>query len=674
MKRLTLLSLIVCFALPVLTQGKKPFAIEDLYRLKTVQDPQFSPDGGTIAFTVTESNLNDGTTNSDIYTIRTDGSGLRRMTNFAGSDTHPRWSPDGTEILFVSTRSKSAQAWMIPVTGGEPRQVTDLPYGVGNPVWTPNGKSILFTTDLFPETGADGEINKRIETRMQEGPLQAYMADSLLYRHWTSWKNGASSHILVYTLDTKTVRDLTPGPYDSPMFSLGGIGFTSSPDGQEVCFVSNRNADLALSTNADLWTVPLSGGRAKNITAANMAYDGDPGYSPDGRYLGYRMQTVPGFESDKFRIALLDRTTGKREILTEELDNWAEDFAWSPDSKSIYFMVQSKGHVPLYKVDVGSKKISMVLDAKTIDAFSVSPDGKGLVFARRAVGEPLELWIAGTDGKNLRRLTYMNKGIEETVDIRPAEEIWISSPTGKKIHTFLVTPHNFDPARKYPLILNVHGGPQTQWADAFRGDWQVYPGSGYIVAFPNPHGSTGYGQKFTEAISKDWAGLVYQDIMAVTDSLARLPFVDSSRMGAMGWSYGGYMMMWFEGHTTRFQAIASMMGVYNLKAMHGATEELWFPEWEFKGTPWKNPKLYEKWSPSSLAGKFKTPTYVSHGQLDFRVPVEQGMQLFTALQRQGVESKFMYFPDEGHLVLKPRNSRLWYGEFQRWFEKHLKNR
>jgi dipeptidyl aminopeptidase/acylaminoacyl peptidase len=382
------------------------------------------------------------------------------------------------------------------------------------------------------------------------------------------------------------------------------------------------------------------------------------------------MQTIPAYESDLFRIALYDRKTGEKTVLTEKFDNWVGEFTWAPDSKSIYFTADVQGHIPLYNLELKSKQVTPVIDVKSIDAIDISPDGKSLAIVRRAVGEPVELWHATTQGKNLRRLTFFNKPLEDSVDIRPAEEMWITSPTGKKIHTFIVKPHNFDPSKKYPLILNVHGGPQSQWADAFRGDWQVYPGSGYIVAFPNPHGSTGYGQDFTAEISKDWGGAVYQDVMAVADSLEKISYVDKDRMGAMGWSFGGYMMMWLEGHTSRFKAIACMMGVYDLTAMHGSTEELWFPQWDLGGAPWES-DLYMKWSPNQYVKNFKTPCLVITGEKDYRVPYPQSLEFFTDLQKMNVQSRLIVFPNDGHWPSGVKSMPLYYNAHLDWFHKYL---
>lgn len=670
MRHIILVALLSIGAVLPAAAQKRAFTIADLYRLQSVEDPQVSPDGRQIAFVVRESNLEKGTTNSEIYLINKDGSNLRRMTNNPAAETHPRWSPDGSSLLFLSTRKDDQQAWIIPVNGGEPRQLTTFSAGVGDAIWSPDRKHILFTSDVYPECGADDSCNHTIASRSEAGPLKAYMADQLLYRHWTTWREGKRTHILAYNLETKQYKDLTPGEFDSPSFALGGTGFTISPDGRELCYVSSHDPHEAENTNKDLWIVDVNGGAPRAITAGNAAYDGDPVYSPDGRFIAFRTQTIPRYEADRFRPALYDRTTGKTTTLLDSFDYWVNDLQWSSDSRTIYFTADVQGHVPLYRYDLRSGTVAEVVDFKTIDAFALVPAGSGIVLVRRSVGEPQELWSCDQAGKNPRRLTTFNSAIEQEVDIRPAEELWIPSPTGKRIHTFIVKPHDFDPRKRYPLILNVHGGPQTQWVDAFRGDWQVYPGSGYIVAFPNPHGSTGYGQEFTAAISRDWGGKVYEDVMAVADSLARLPFVDAGRMGAMGWSYGGYMMMWLEGHTTRFKALAAMMGVYNLKAMHGATEELWFPEYDLGGAPWES-DLYTKWSPNRFVTEFQTPCLVITGERDYRVPYTQSLEFFTDLQRRRVPSRLIVFKNDGHWPANVTSMPFYYNAHLDWFHRYL---
>lgn len=670
MKKVAVLFLALGVMFPAFAQ-KRAFTIDDLYHLKSVSDPQFSPDGQQIAFSVTEYFLEEGKSNTDIYVMNADGSNLRQMTTNPKADYHPRWSPDGKSILFVSTRETGAQSWEIPVDGGEPHKLTGFSTGTGEPMWVPDGRKILFKSFVFPECGENSDCNDQLKDDLKEGPMQAHLADKLFYRHWNFWKDGRRYHIYLFDINKETYLDLTPGDYDAPYFTAGGSGgFAVSPDGKEVCFASNHDENEYETTNKDLWLISTEGGEAVNITDENEAFDGDPAYSPDGRYIAYLMQKIPTYESDRIRLAIYDRQSKDKKVLTEEFDNWVDGFEWAPDSRHIYFTAEVEGHRPLYRVSVSSGKIELVIDAKTIDAFSVAPDGKSLVIARRSVGEPRELWRVSTKGKNLKRITFFNKEIEDSVDIRPAEEMWIESPTGKKIHTFVVKPHGFDPAKKYPLILNVHGGPQGQWTDGFRGDWQVYPGAGYIVAFPNPHGSTGYGQEFTAAISGDWGGKVYEDVMAVTDRLAKLPYVDEERMGAMGWSYGGYMMMWLEGHTDRFKAIAAMMGLYNLTSFYGSTEELWFPQWDLNGTPWDS-ELYEKWSPHRFVKNFKTPCLVITGEKDFRVNFIESLQFFTSLQKMGVPSRLIVFKNDGHWPSYVRSMPLYYNAHLYWFHKFL---
>ena len=663
--------LLFLFSALALSQ-KNPFSIADLYKIKSITSPQFSPDGKRIVVTVTQSFLKEGKTNSDIYLMNADGTEQRAITINPAADYSPLWSPDGKAIYFLSTRKNGVQLWKLPLDGGEPEQITNLSSGVDNVKLSLEGNGFLFSSDIYPEFGADDTMNKKIDESKENGPMQAHIADHLLYRHWTSWADGKRTHTFYFNFETKKHSDLTVGDFDAPGYGMSAAEL--SPDGKEVCFTSNHDSVEASSTNKDLFIVPTTGGEAKNITQTNRAYDGEPMYSPNGKYIAFKTQMIAGYEADLFRIALYERTTGKIDVITEgKFDNWVEACQWSPDSKSLYFTAQVQGNVPLYSLDVKSKTITLVVNVKTIDAFDIAPDGKSVLYTRRSIGEPVELWKASLEkgmAKNPVQLTFFNKPVADSVDIRPAEELWIQSPTGKKIHTFLVKPHNFDPKKKYPLILNVHGGPQSQWTDAFRGDWQVYPGSGYIVAFPNPHGSTGYGQEFTTAISKDWGGKVYQDVMAVADSLANISFVDAGRMGAMGWSYGGYMMMWLEGHTTRFKAIASMMGVYDLRAMHGTTEELWFPEWDLNGAPYDNP-MYQQWSPNNFVKNFKTPCLVVTGERDYRVSYNQSLEFFTDLQKMNVPSRLIVFPNDGHWPSNVKSMPLYYNAHLDWFHKYL---
>lgn len=639
---------------------KRAYEVADVYGAVAVLGLDLSRDGSRVAFTVKRYDLPKGETWSEVWTAAPDGSNLRQLTFGRNNDTEPRFSPDGKQLAFVSSRSGSSQIHLIPLEGGESRQLTDFPGGVGGPVWSPDGRHLAVSGTLYPECGIDAACNEKLAEDLSAGDLQVRVADELFYRHWTSWRDGSYSHVLlVDAASGKVKRDLTPGAWDSPPFSAGGgRGYAFSPDGQELCYVSNRDRSLATSTNSDLWTVPVEGRDGKideqtavNLTAGNPGWDGAPLYSPDGRWIAYRTQKIAGYESALFQLALYDRQAKQTRILTDtaNFDNWVDEMTWAADSKSLVFQGEVAARTPLFRIDVAGGKPALLVTDGLMDSFRLTPDGRSLLYVRRHMTSPyalLRLPLEGNRPGQPVQLTRFNDEFEKEVDLRPAEEMWVDV-AGTKVHVFVIKPHGFDPKKKYPLILNVHGGPQMQWTDSYRGDWQVYPGKGYVVAFANPAGSTGYGQAYTDAIGCDWGGRPYEELMKVTDALEKLPYVDRERIGAMGWSYGGYMMMWFAGHTRRFKALASMMGNFDLAAYYGATEELWFPEKDLCGTPWTSDQ-YEKWSPSRFVKEFKTPTLVITGELDFRLPYTQSLAFFTALRRQDVPARLVVFPNAGH--------------------------
>jgi len=655
---------------PARAAERRAFTIADLYRLKDVESPRVSPDGRTIAYVVRTRDLAKGKRTARIWLVDADGTNRRPLTNGEKQDTDPRWAPDGRSVAFVSDRSGSAQLWLIPRDGGEATKLTDVATGVSEPQWAPAGGLLAFTSDVYPECGAADSCNKAIAERRDKGPLKAHLADRLLYRHWTEWKDGRRTHILVVDVATSAVRDLTPGDFDAPVFQASGAGdFAFSPDGRELCYASNHETDAARSTNADLWAVPVAGGEARNLTAANRAADGTPRYSPDGRWIAFRTQSQPGYESDRWRLALYDRAGGAVRVLTESFDYWVNDLQWTSDSKRIVFTADWKARVPLFAVDlqgrVGERPLA---ELGTVDAFDLAPGADWAAVARRGIGSPAEIFRVRLGGE-AKRLSFENEAVEKEVDIRPAESIEVAGADGRPVQCWILKPHGFDPAKKYPLVLNVHGGPQSQWSDSFRGDWQVYPGAGYVEAFPNPHGSTGFGQAYTAAISRDYSGKVMRDVDAVADALAKLPYVDAARMGAMGGSWGGYAMMWLEGHNTRFRCLASMMGLYDLEAFYGATEELWYPAWDLGGAPWESP-LYERDSPSEYVKEFRTPCLVITGEKDFRIPYTQSLQFFTALQNMGVPSRLIVYEKAGHWP-SWYEMALYYNAHLEWFHEYL---
>ena len=655
---------------------KRAFTIEDLYKVKGVYAVSLSPDGKTICYTSSSSDLKNQKSSSDIYIMNADGSHAKAFTE-DGKSSSAVWSKDGKSIFFTNYEKGTAQVYRMNLATCEVEQVTDYELGIDNPVISPDERYIAFTAEVYPDLGADAKANIARMEKKDKGPVQAHIADKLLYRHWTSYSDGRCSHLILFDTQTKTYRDLTPGNYSLIFMAGGGIAYDFSPDSKEICFVSNHDEHQEASTNADLWTVSVNGGEPVCITKENKAWDGTPTYSPDGKYIAYRLQQVPGYESDRFRLAIYDRTAKKSTILTEKFDNWVDDYKWAPDCKSIFFLGEVQGTQPLYKLDIARKTISPVVTGKAISEFDF--DNKGMVYyTYSTTGKPSALYRQqmkkwnGTPvarGKE-QQITFLNQKLEDEVDIRPSESIWVDGAGGDKIQVFIVKPHNFDASKKYPLIINVHGGPQMQWMNSFRGDWQVYPAAGYVVAYPNPHGSTGYGQAFTRAISGDWGGKVFEDVMKVTDKLATLEYVDSTRMGAMGWSYGGYMMNWLQGHTKRFKCLASMMGVYDLRSMWGSTEEVWFPNFELEGQPY-NSDLYEKWSQSSYIKNFSTPTLVMTGELDYRVPYTQSLQYFTALQTLNIPSRLIVLKYDGHWPSNLKSMPLYYNAHLDWFHRYL---
>lgn len=650
---------------------KRAFTIEDVYRSQYVGAPQLSPDGTRLVFTTTQQSLPAQSSKTNLVLMETGKNGTTRTLTTDGMSFGPQWSSDGKSLYYTGYATGTAQLYRMDPATGETTQLTDFAMGVGNALVSPDGRYVAFTATVYPDLGADAKANLERKRRKEAGPVHAHIADSLLFRHWTEYQDGRFQHIIVCDLQDKTYTDVTPGTWHSPVFSPnGGAGlFAFSPDSKEICFTSNRDRHQEASTNCDLWTVSVTGGEAKCLTKENPAWDGQPLYSPDGRYIAYRFQTVPSYESDRFRLALYDRTTGEKRVLTEQLDNWVDDFKWSADSKDIYFLTQERGYEPLYKLNLKTGKWKPVVAQRAIQGFDFDSKGN-IYYAYTTTGKPVDLYKANERKGGEEQITFYNQKFAEEVDIRPSEQMWVMGAGGDSIHVFIVKPHDFDPNKKYPLVINVHGGPQMQWMDSYRGDWQVYPGAGYVVAYPNPHGSTGYGQDFTRAISQDWGGKPYEDVLAVTEALAKLPYVDKDRMGAMGWSYGGYFMNWLQGHEHPFKCLASMMGLYDLPSMWGTTEELWFPNFEMNGQPWNSP-LYKKFSPSEYVHNFKTPTLIITGERDYRVSYNQSLAYFSTLQALDIPSRLIVFDHDSHWPCSLRSMPVYYNAHLEWFHKYL---
>ncbi|RPI72843.1 MAG: S9 family peptidase [Ignavibacteriales bacterium] len=665
MKRNLFLTLLFFVFTCSLAAQKRGFTIEDLYDVKNVGSPVISPSGNKIAFAVVEYNLKEGASNSDILILYPDGA-TENISSQDVSETDPFWGSDN-ELYFLS----KSQVHRFTFNDRRTEQVTDFAAGVSAAALTSDKKSIVFVSDIYSECGADNFCNKNLIESDENGPVQAYMTDKLLFRHWTEYSGEKKTSLLMYNLESDYYQLLTESAWLSGNFMLGGsTKFSLSPDGKEICYMFNPEFNLAASTNSDLFVLNLQTQKTTNLTKENKAWDGYPLYSPNGFFIAFKMQTIVDFEADRYRLAVYNRSTKGIDILTENFDYSINDICWGEDSETIYFTADKEGYSPLHSINIHSKAITPLTGKLSIFGFDATPVQGTIYYVARAVHKPGEIYRMNMNDNSFQQMTSLNQKLLDMVDVRPAEQMWVEGADGIKVHVFIVKPHNFDAGKKYPLILNVHGGPQSQWMDSFRGDWQVYPGAGYIVAFPNPHGSTGYGSAYTEAISGDWGGKVYEDLMKVTDALEQLPYVDKDRIGAMGWSYGGYMMNWFQVKTKRFKCLASMMGVYDLESMWGATEEVWFPNWDLKGQPW-NSDNYEKFSPSNFVQNFSTPTLIITGERDYRVPYTQSVQYFTTLQTLGIDSRLIIFPNDGHWPNNIKSMPLYYNAHLEWFHKYL---
>ena len=691
MRCLFLFILSCLFVVPALAQAKHPFTFEDMMKLKRVGEPEPSPDGKWVIFSVVDVSLEANTKTPHVWIVPTAGGEEREIISNQDAD-RPRWAPNGKRFAFISTKEGGSQVWIADFDQAAGsvtavHKLTSIATEAGGELWSPDGKNILFTSDVYPECNGDEACNAKKLKEAQDSKVKALIFDRLLYRHWNAYKEGKRTHILVAAVDMAgATRDLTPGDYDAPVFSLGGQdNYALSPDGQEICYTSNHDKNPAASTNNDLWIVPISGGAAKNITADKPASDSTPLYSPDGKYIAYRAQQRPGYESDRFRLMLYDRKTGEKKNLTEDFDRWVGSFVWSPTADSIFFAAEQSGESPVFisKFDDNEGKPSLIIHGYN-DDLAIVKSNSSLFFTRMSIAGPSEIFreeLATDYALEPTRVTDINRQVFSAVTTTPVTSFRFSGAHGDKVEGFLVKPPNFDPGKKYPVKFLIHGGPEGAWGDDWSYRWNAElfasptpsTSSGYVVIMINFHGSTGYGQKFIDAINGDWGGAPFEDLMKGLDYAEKTyPFVDKDRECALGASYGGYMINWILGHTDRFKCLVSHDGMFNAESAWGSTEELWFNDWEFKGTPYDNRALYEKWSPHQYAKNFKTPTLVIHGQKDYRLDVSEGFQLFTTLQMEGVPSKMLYFPDEGHWVLKPQNSQLWYKTVNDWVDQWTK--
>ena len=665
------------FPFPVLSAQQRAMTIEDYLALPSVGDPQLSPDGKWVAYTVTRYSLKENRGTTRIWLADVAGGASRQLTAGPGSDRQPRWSPDGRTLAFVSTRESGAQLWLLNMggAGGEARRVSSLADGVSDPVWLPDGTGVLVTSDIKWPVAGEQEIDRR----NGEYPTDARIWTDLMWRHWDDWRAGKRQHVFLVSLADGAARDLTPVDHDVPTIATGGDGDVAvAPDGKEIAVAMHGDSTVADNTNVDIYLMSRDGGGGtrdgglRQLTTARGA-DNTPRYSPDGQWLAYLSMERPGFEADRQRLMLAGRTAGRTEGRTVEATaGWTlsvGSYTWCLDSKCIYAVVEERGRENIYRIDVPSFRRSVVIGSSGVNTnVTVASEGKTLAYLHQSATHPAELWVEG------RQLSHHSDAAVAGFALSPLEEFGFRGALGDSVYGWLMKPPGFDPSKKYPLVYLLHGGPQTAWLDLWHARWnyQMFAARGYVVAAVNRHGSTGYGQKFTDAVSQHWGDYPYEDLMKGLDVVTRLPYVDSTRMGAAGASYGGYMVYWIAGHTNRFKTLVAHDGVFNPASMAGTTEELWFVDWEFGGSPYASRTLYDNWSPLNFARNWKTPILIVHSQLDYRVDLSEGYQAFTAAKVLGIPAKFLYFPDEGHWVLKPRNRRLWWGTVLDWLDQYLR--
>ena len=697
-----LLLFLLAFSLITHAQAKHPFTFEDMMQLKRVGEPTISPDSKWVAFSAIEVSLEANSKTPHLWIVPVAGGEAKRLSRVPGAgEDRPRFSPDGKRVIFESPRDGGSTEIYVQdfdTAGGnftgDAKKVTSISTEASGGTWSADGQNIIFVSSVYPEC-TDDACNKQRDEERAKSKVKAMTFDHLMFRHWTHYDDSKRSHLFIVSIDGGVAHDLTPGNFDVPPFSLGGQDqYVFSPDSKEIAYTCNTDEVQAISTNSDVFVVPATGGAAKRITT-NPGSDGTPVYSPDGKYIAYRSQLRGGYESDRFRLMLYERATGKITDLSPNFDRWVDSISWSPDSKSIYLTAGNEGRNPIYvvKIDQPNPWPQELVDGYN-DSPVPTPDGKTLVFNTMSISAPNEIYTAPLMFPQCRMavppnsysspdcllskskpLTQINDDVLSRVDMQPMESFRFSGSAKEKVQGFIIRPPGFDKSKKYPLKYLIHGGPQGAWGDDWSYRWnpELFAANGYVVIMVNFHGSTGYGQKFIDAINGNWGGAPYEDLMLGLDYAEKsYPFLDKGRECALGASYGGYMINWIEGHSTRFNCLVSHDGMFNTESAYGTTEELWFNEWEFKGTPWTNREMYRKWSPHLNATNFKTPLLVVHGQLDYRLDVSEGFQLFTTLQRLKVPSKMLYFPDEGHWVLKPQNGRLWYQTVNAWVDQWTK--
>jgi len=651
-----------------------PFSVHDMLAMDRISDPQISPDGRTVVFVVRTTDLEANRGRTDLWLVGTDGTGLRRLTSHPATDVNPRWTPDGRNVLFVSSRGDSAQVWRISVSGGEATQVTDLPLDVTSLVVSPDGTRLAVSLDVFPDCDSLECTTKRLKAT-EDTKASGRVYEELFIRHWDTWSDGRRSHVFVVPAAGGPAVDVMRGMHaDCPSKPFGGPEeYAFSPDGRQVVFTARDvGREEAWSTDFDLYRAPTDGSAAPTcLTESNPAWDTTPVFSPDGRSMVYLAMARAGYESDRQRIVLRAWPDGEPRVLTESWDRSAASIVWSADGKTIYATAANLGQQSLFAVDVATGAVRTVVEQGTVR--SMGEAGGRIVYAADNLRSPVELYSVRPDGSDVQSVTRLNADKVAAARMGEPEPFTFAGWNGETVHGYIVKPVDFDPGRRWPVAFLIHGGPQGSFGNDFHYRWnpQAYAGAGFAAVMVDFHGSTGYGQAFTDSIRGDWGGKPLEDLKkGLAAALEQNSWMDGDSVCALGASYGGYMINWIAGNWPgRFRCLVNHDGNLDERMAYFDTEELWFPEWDHEGTPWDNPEGYSKHNPVDHVAAWDTPMLVIHGALDFRVVDTQGLSTFTVLQRRGIPSKLLYFPDENHWVLKPQNSIQWHDTVIDWLKR-----
>jgi dipeptidyl aminopeptidase/acylaminoacyl peptidase len=656
-----------------------PFGVRDMLAMQRISEWEVSPDGRRIVFTVRTTDLEADKGRTDLWLVGTDGEGLRQLTTHPEADGGARWLPDNRTVVFLSSRGGSSQVWRIGIEGGEAQQVTDETLDAANLIVSRDGKQVGFTMEVFP--GATPRETKERLDALKERKASGRVYEQTFVRHWDTWKDGRRSHLFVHDVEgdagAPAVDVMKDMDADTPSKPFGGPKeMTFSPDGKGVAFTARDAAKVPepVSTNYDLYYAPADGTAApKNLTEANVAWDTNPVFSPDGKALAYLAMERAGYESDRQRIVLKGWPDGAARVLADDWDRGVSAFCFSADGRTVFATAANLGQESLFAVDVQSGLVRTVVAEGSVDSPACAADR--VVFGMNNLKWPAELYSVRPDGGDVRYVTRMNADAMAAVRMGDYEQFTFQGWNHESVYCYVVKPADFDAEKKYPVAFLIHGGPQGSFGNSFHYRWnpQTYAGAGYACVMVDFHGSTGYGQAFCDSIRDDWGGKPLQDLQkGLEAALERCPWMDGDRVAALGASYGGYMVNWIAGKwPNRFKCMVNHDGSLDERMGYFDTEELWFPEWDHAGTPWDNPEGYERHNPINYVKYWRTPMLVIHGANDFRVPETQGLATFNALRRRGIPSKLLYFPDESHWVLKPNNSILWHETVIGWLDRWL---